>query len=169
MTRPTPIVLVVALLACHGSAPAPAPAPAEAVVAASDTVPAVTLERTPCFGRCPVYRVTVARSGLVRWEGRRFVADSGLDSVTISAGAVDSLLAELARGGYYGFEGRYMSGAPACGLYATDLPTVVSSATDGRQSQRVEHDHGCTAAPRALAALEQRIDSVAGTARWIGR
>ena len=61
-----------------------APAPRPAAEAAPTPTPRVetegdgiTLERGPCFGTCPVYTVTLSRSGAVRFEGRRFVADSG--------------------------------------------------------------------------------------------
>lgn len=159
------VLVAASLAACHSSTPAPAPAPD---AAASENTPAVTLERTPCFGRCPVYSVSISRSGLVRWEGKRFVADSGADTARITRESVDRLLAELDQAGYFGLEDRYVSGAPACGLYATDLPSAITSVDDGDRSKRIQHDHGCSEAPRQLAELEKRIDEVAGTSRWTG-
>jgi uncharacterized protein DUF6438 len=157
-----------ALFACH--APAPAPAPAERAAAADiGAAPAVTLERTSCFGTCPVYRVSISRSGLVRFEGKKHVARAGADTSRVSKGSVDSLLAELEGAGYFDFDDRYVAGARACGLYATDLPTVVTEVTDSTRSRRIEHDRGCSAAPPELSRLENRIDEVAGTARWTGR
>jgi hypothetical protein len=161
MKAPLRTVLVAsALAACHSSSPAPAPAPDEAA--------AVTLERTPCFGRCPVYSVAITKSGLVRYEGKRFVADSGADTARIDPAAVQSLLAELDRGGYFGFDDRYVSGAPACGPYATDLPGANTSVDNGDRSKEIQHDHGCSHAPAALSSLEKRIDEVAGTSKWTG-
>jgi hypothetical protein len=156
-------LIAASLAACHGSSPAVAPAPD-----GSDAAPVVTLERTPCFGRCPVYRVTISRSGLVRYEGKRFVADSGRDSARISSKAVAGLLKELERGGYYAFDEKYVAAASGCGSYATDLPSVITSVDDGKRAKRVEHDHGCSRAPQALIGLENTIDTVAGTARWVG-
>ena len=158
------ILLAASLAACHGSVPAPAPAPDAAA-----STPVISLERTPCFGSCPVYRVTITRGGVVRFVGTRFVAHPGADSAQIESAAVDSLLAELARGGFYEFDEQYVSGAPACGLYATDLPSAITSVDDGSRSKQVKHDRGCSDAPQALAALENRIDEVAGTSRWTGR
>ena len=156
------ILVAAALAACHSSTPAPAPAPA------ADESAAVTLERTPCFGRCPVYSVAIMKSGLVRYEGKRFVADSGADSARIAPAAVESLLAELDRGGYFGFDDRYVSGAPACGPYATDLPSAKTTVDDGNRSKEIQHDHGCSHAPATLSSLEKRIDEVAGTSKWTG-
>jgi hypothetical protein len=157
------VLVVATLAACHSSTPSPAPAPA-----ADDAKAVITLERTPCFGRCPVYTVAITKSGLVRYEGRRFVADSGADSARIAPEAVDSLLAELNQGGYFGFDDRYVSGAPACGPYATDLPSAITSVDDGDLSKQIQHDHGCSHAPANLASLEKRIDEVAGTSKWTG-
>jgi len=161
------ILLACSLAACHGSTPATTPAPDDAT--ARDDAPVVSLERTPCYGSCPVYRVTISRGGMVRFEGTRFVTRAGADSAQLAKEAVDSLLAELDRGGFFEFEERYVSGAPACGLYATDLPSAITSVDDGSRSKRVRHDRGCSDAPGALATLENRIDEVAGTARWTGR
>ena len=58
--------------------------------------------------------------------------------------------------------------APACGQYATDSPTVITSVTAGGRSKTIRHDYGCFDAPRELARLERLIDEVAGTARWVG-
>jgi Domain of unknown function (DUF6438) len=129
----------------------------------------VSLERGPCFGTCPVYKVTVDRSGAVRFEGRRFVADTGVSTGTASLASVDSLFAELEGAGYFGFADSYRMGQPGCERYATDLPTVITEVRLGDRAKRVEHDRGCADAPAALSVLESRIDAVAGVGRWVGR
>ena len=129
----------------------------------------VLLERRPCFGTCPVYTVTVDGSGSVRFEGRRFVADSGTSTATVPKARLDSLLAELESAGYFGFAERYGMDQAGCGRYATDLPTVVTEVRIHGRVKRVEHDHGCADAPEMLDSLERRIDEVAGVSRWVGR
>ena len=105
-----------------------APAQHPAAEAASTPTPRVetegngiTLERGPCFGTCPVYTVTLDRSGAVRFEGRRFVADSGVSTGAVPRERVDSLFAELVSSGYFGFADSYRSGDAVCTRYATDL------------------------------------------------
>ena len=149
-------------LACRPAAPA-----LHTVPAASDG--RISLERGPCFGTCPVYAVTIERSGAVIFEGRRFVTDTGTFTDSIPAVRVDSLFRELDAAGWFGFADRYAMGEPACGRFATDLPTVVTEVRMGGRSKRIEHDHGCSDAPEPLSALERRIDEVAGVSRWIGR
>jgi Domain of unknown function (DUF6438) len=129
----------------------------------------ITLERGPCFGTCPVYSVTLDGSGAVLFEGRRFVADTGISTGRVPPARIDSLVAELTAGGYFEFADRYRAGEPGCERYATDLPSVNTEVRIGGRSKRIEHDHGCMGAPQALTALEGRIDSAAGVARWIRR
>lgn len=129
----------------------------------------VSLERGPCFGTCPVYRVTIDQGGRVRFEGRRFVADTGLSTADVPAARVDSLFVELERAGYFELADSYRAGDQACRRYATDLPTVTTEVRLGPRSKRIEHDRGCADAPARLTALETRIDEVAGVQRWISR
>ena len=129
----------------------------------------ITLERTPCFGTCPVYQVSLARSGAVRFVGRQHVTTPGTAAAEIPAARVDSLLGALDRAGYFDFADAYVRDAPACGRYATDSPTVITSVIAGGRSKTIRHDYGCHGAPRELAKLERMIDDVAGTDRWTGR
>lgn len=171
--RGTLLLLFVGLAACSLGTPAPGGNPVPygdsgAPPAAADT-PVVSLERTPCFGTCPVYRVTISRSGAVRFVGKHHVTTKGAAAAEIPPTRVDGLLLELEKGGYFGFADAYVMDAPACGQYATDSPTVITSATAGGRSKTIRHDYGCQAAPGELARLERLIDDVAGTDRWTGR
>ena len=159
------VLLAVALAACARREPVATPAAEPGAVDA----PAVTLERTPCFGTCPVYTVTISRDGAVRFDGRHHVAHAGQATATIPAARVDSLLAELEAAGYLDFADDYVMDSPACGMYATDSPTVITSVTRDGVTKTVRHDRGCSAAPPELSRLEQRIDEVAETGRWTGR
>ena len=49
-------------------------------------------------------------------------------------------------------------------MYATDLPTVITSAVRDGETKTIRHDRGCSAAPPELSQLEQRIDEVVVTA-----
>jgi hypothetical protein len=170
MKRPLALVLVAALTACSPGAPAAGlpPTPYGEPGTAAGEPPVITLERTPCFGTCPVYQVAISRSGAVRYVGKHHVTQQGEATAEIPAARVDSLLRELEAGGYFGFADTYVMDAPACGRYATDSPTVITSASAAGRTKTIRHDYGCDAAPPELGRLERRIDEVAGTARWIG-
>ena len=38
---------------------------------------AITLERTACFGTCPIYTITILENGDVLYDGKDFVAVKG--------------------------------------------------------------------------------------------
>jgi hypothetical protein len=155
------VLFAVVLLACSRREQAPTVAP--------ESGPAVTLERTPCFGTCPVYSVAISRTGQVRFNGKHHVTHTGDAADSIPAARVDSLLAELDAAGYFGFADDYVMSSPACGMYATDSPTVITTVNRNGKIKTIRHDRGCSAAPPELSQLEQRIDEVAGTGRWTGR
>lgn len=160
--------LALALTACtsgRGSAPV-AERPDPAVVASSE---AITLERTPCFGSCPVYTISVSYSGAVTYDGRANVRQLGKAAGQIPQKHVEALLLELERAGYFTFASRYAPSEPTCVRYSTDSPSAISSATFRGRTKRIEHDYGCGGVPGALTLLEKRIDEVLGSDRWTGR
>jgi hypothetical protein len=152
---------------CGRREAAPSPAPSSSESAAP--TPAVTLERTACFGGCPVYTLSVSPAGEVHFEGKAHTRWLGPASAQVSQAKVDSLLYELDHAGYFSFANHYTSVSPACGRYATDSPTVITSVTLGGKTKRIVHDYGCGAAPGALVVLERRIDEVLDSGRWTGR
>jgi hypothetical protein len=131
--------------------------------------PAITLERTACFGGCPIYRLWISPTGDVTYEGKAHVRRLGTATGKIPKQRLDGLLNELEKAGYFSFAGRYTANEPACGRYATDLPSVISSVTVDGRTKRIEHDYGCGGAPGALVVLERRIDEVVASGQWTGR
>ena len=133
------------------------------------SAPAITLERTACFGGCPVYTISVSPSGEVRFEGRANVRKLGAATGRVPRERVDALLSELEQGGYFTFAERYTPPEPACGRYATDSPSAITSVTLRGRTKRVTHDYGCGGAPGALVVLERRIDEALNSGQWTGR
>jgi hypothetical protein len=168
MTRVAALVLLMHAAAC---APRQTAATSQESSPAQDPAsgPAITLERTACFGRCPVYRLAVSPTGALSYEGTANVRHIGPATGRVPADRVAALVGELERAGYFSFANRYTSAEPTCGRYATDLPSVITSVTLRGRTKRVEHDHGCGAAPGALVVLERRIDEVLGSSQFIGR
>jgi hypothetical protein len=157
------LALLVGLAAC-GHSPVPPP---QANPAAAEG--RLSLERRPCFGTCPVYTVTLERTGAVIFEGRRFVADTGTHTGSIPAARADSLFRALDAAGWFRFADRYAMGQPGCEHFATDLPSVITEVRMDGRVKRVEHDHGCGDAPAALDELERRIDEVTEVGKWVRR
>ncbi len=166
------LLLLAALVACarpaeRGEPAAPASQDASSAQgAAADTV--VTLERTPCFGTCPSYTLAILSDGTVRYYGRRFVAVEGEATARIPTDSLRALVARFEAAGYFDLQSHYVSG-DACETQMSDMPTVRTSLHVEGRAKTVTHYHGCRgfAKEQALTALENRIDAVAGTDRWI--
>ena len=128
---------------------------------------ALSLERGPCYGRCPEYLVELFDNGAVRFDGRKNVGALGEQHAAIPAADVASLLERFATGGFPAADSAYVEGSPHCGRFFTDGPSAVLSAQLGGTLKVARHDAGCMDAPQFLKTLAAQIDSVARTGRWI--
>jgi hypothetical protein len=143
--------------------------PADQSSQLATSAPVITLERTACFGSCPVYTISVSPAGDVQYEGREHVRKLGAATGKVPRERVDALLSELERGGYFTFAERYTPAEPTCGRYATDSPSAITSVTLRGRTKRVTHDYGCGKAPGALVIFERRIDEALSSGQWTGR
>jgi hypothetical protein len=164
------IALIGSLVGLPACAPRTAAAPDKPRVATAQAgTPAIVLDRTPCFGGCPVYTVTVSGEGEVTYQGRAHVRRLGTATGRIPKERVDSLLRELEGAGYFAFADLYTPAEPTCGRYATDSPSAISRVTHRGRTKAITHDYGCGSAPWALTVLERRIDEALGSSEWTGR
>jgi len=85
---------------------------------------AITLETGPCFGRCPVYAVTVRPDGRGLFTGKRFTSVSGEKPFTLTRAQYDAFAKRLAPYRPNHGEIRYAPGEANCQHAATDLPSV---------------------------------------------
>jgi len=152
------VILCIALTACSLSTPQPTPDYSSLVI---------TMERTPCFGTCPAYKLTVYGDGRAVYEGDMFVAVEGQQTTTISQDAVQELVAALENAEFFSLEDDYS--APA-----TDLPSTITTVTLGGQSKTINHYGVCgysdiDTAPKELCDLENKIDEITNSAQWVGK
>jgi hypothetical protein len=122
-----------------------------------------SLARTACYGRCPIYKVTVMRDGTVQWEGERFVKVTGKATAKLSAAAIAELVDAFKRADYFALKDKYDR------YDVTDHPSAITSFDDGTRHKTVSNYHGDRSTPERLDALEAHIDEIVGTAKWIGR
>ena len=162
------VVFAGAAWACGSRAAAPPDEPSPSA-ASADTLAAVTLYRSPCLSRCPVYTVSVTPDGEVTYSGTEGVRRLGVVRARVPPTQVAALLRELEGAGYFLLADRYRPSEPVCGRYVPDGPTVITTLRVRQRSKRIEHDHGCGGAPMALRVMESRIDEALGTGRWTGR
>lgn len=135
------------------------------VTTPTDARSSVSLERTACYGPCPVYRFTLYSDGSYVWEGRAYVSVTGIvrGSMTPKAYATAMRLLNAAR--YQEFTGRL-----ECKTLVTDNPTVEIVVADDSVRQTINHYIGCRGFPRQgdLTELEDDLDKVFRTRRFTG-
>ena len=129
-------------------------------LAAAQPIPedvVIKLERTACFGACPVYNVTIDARGNVTYNGTQFVRIAGRQTDRIPVSRVGALLETIDRIGFFELNDKYRQ-------LITDLPTTFVTVTRGGRTKVIEDYFG---APTSLKDFERQIDEAAQTARWI--
>lgn len=166
---PTLAALGLILLGLGAMTPLPpdgargAPPPAIAPFPATRGQPIViTLRRTACFGRCPIYSVEIRGDGLVTYRGERFVAVTGLRTRRVSPAAVRRLVNQFRAANFFALRDEYRA-------RVTDLPSrIVTLRIGDRSKQVVDYAGEQAGMPHAVTELEAAIDRLAGTAAWVG-
>ncbi len=114
-----------------------------------------TLERTPCFGRCPVYSIKIYESGLLLYKGQRNVQDTFCHSRQISKSELTSLKSAFAEVDFMAMKSSY----PFEERAPVDLPSCIIFFKSNNQEKTVTDHHWKS--PENLAFLERKIDSLA--------
>ncbi len=159
---------MIALAACtHAPATTPAPAAPGVIsnVAPGATPthePLATIERSGCFGWCPIYEATVFRDGMVEYRGERFVKTTGAATWTIEPREIVAIETLFAEAHYLDLKDAYTS------YDVTDMPSAVTSHTRAGRTKRVAHYAGDGSAPKALGHLESELDRLVHIEKGIG-
>jgi hypothetical protein len=138
----------------------------------------IILERSACYGSCPDYAVSVRGDETVRFStgGAAFKGTAGAVHLAyrgnnlllpgthvahVDPAAVAALVARFRKARFFGLKRSYAA-------LVTDNPTYKHTLRAGRKSKTVVDYVGTQAGmPEEVSALEEAVDDVAGTARWI--
>lgn len=151
------VILILVYGGCAGSFKDEVSLPSSSKL--NDTV--ITLERTACFGKCPVYKLTVYGSGAVIYEGKDFVRTTGKAEKTISQEQIQQLVSEFEKANYYALNDSYIK------VMITDLPYVTTSISTDGKTKNIKHYCGDTSAPEQLTKLENKIDEIVRSDQWV--
>jgi hypothetical protein len=158
-------LIFLAATACNKKKAAPADAVSIDQPHPPDLLPGktllATLERTGCYGECPVYRLTVSSDGSVVYVGTRWVKVLGRREYALSEAQLSLLESAFERA-------NFMLMRDYDHVENTDDDWAhVSFQHDGR-TKRVRHYHGDNAAPPALNGLEDELDRITDSGRFVG-
>jgi hypothetical protein len=127
----------------------------------------VVLQRTACFGTCPVYKVEIRANGQVAYTGAEFVSVKGIRHSSIPRVNVELLTAALRHVKFAQMHERYQVEQDGCVNIPTDLPSLSISVTKAGKTQNVSFYTGCqgpTVPAEELVWLSNTIDLMAQTA-----
>jgi hypothetical protein len=136
---------------------------------------AMTLERGPCYGFCPVYTVTVRGDGTVAYNGENYVATTGEQTGSVTQDEAMALLNEFYKYDYMALRPEYRDETVATlgpdGLVHVEVRSPTDMATQTVTLQlgtwkKVVVDYWN--APAGLKAIEEAIDKTANTQQWVG-
>jgi hypothetical protein len=121
----------------------------------------IVFTRTECFGTCPVYEVQIEQDGTLVYNGRKHVVVKGQRLARISAEELSALLELFRNADFFSLDDKYA-------LDVTDGPTYVTSITiDGRTKTVADYLGVSVGMPQSMTDLEQGIDRIAQTAKWV--
>jgi hypothetical protein len=131
-----------------------------------------TLERTACFGFCPVYKVSVDDRDILVFEGERYVKEAGgAVSKRLAPGSFRKLVAIAQDYDFASYDARYPNeDGDNCGAVATDLPSIEIAFDAGRFDHAVRLDQGCMGfdGRERFDEMVLKIDEVLNLDDWIG-
>jgi hypothetical protein len=120
----------------------------------------ITLSRSMCYGRCPVYKVSVSTKGIV-FDGEEFVAAKGRNTDTVDPGAVRALAKKFVAADFYSMRDAYRASVTDNSTY------TLSISIDGHKKQVVDYVGQWVGMPAVIVELEDDVDALANTERWI--
>ncbi len=123
--------------------------------------PVITMERTMCYGRCPVYKLVIYQNGRVEYHGERFVQEKGYRSDILTKNNLQHLIKEFHKAKLSSMQDGYVEQG------RTDMPSVILSFTDKKITKKIIHYLGDEKAPLELLTLEHEVDTTVNSQQWI--
>lgn len=114
----------------------------------------ISLERTPCFGRCPIYSIKIYGNGLLVYDAQKFNDTTGVFCSVISKTELETLKTHFNNSGFFQMADKYPEDAKS----PTDLPSCIVYYNNGSVQKTVTDKRFKT--PETLTGLEREIDAL---------
>ncbi len=110
----------------------------------------LTMERTPCFGKCPYYKITIMNTGKVTYDGIRFADKMGKHTKKLSTEQLSQIQNKIDAISLFEMETKYDSNI-------TDIPAVALLVVYKGRKKKIYDRYG---GPKELREFEKLIDSI---------
>lgn len=109
-----------------------------------------SINRTACYGQCPMYKATFMDNGEVFYVGKRFVENIGTYKTLISADEVNDIKAKIVEFDYFSLDSLYPTPI-------ADFPSCITEANlNGERKKVIDRRNP----PQNLKAFEKYLDSL---------
>ncbi len=151
----------------------------------------LSMKRSGCYGRCPIYDLTVQPDGKVLFEGKFWTEIIGKAEDKLTEEQLKLLTAEIEKADFLSFDDDYGFKSKNCPNIATDNASVTLNIKLNGREKTINHYLGCLendkpniqtndnsairkaedlseiVFPQSLYNLENKIDEIVETKRWI--
>ncbi len=114
----------------------------------------LSMERTPCYGRCPVYTINLYENGLLIYNAKQFTDTSGCFYRVLSKYEITEVKDRFNNSGFFKMSNQY----PEDKKTPTDLPSCILFFSNEDQQKTIIDKRWQT--PETLTALEKSVDSL---------
>ena len=147
-------LIVMSMASCSSQQPAATPS-GTVFGSKSDSV-FFSLQRTPCFGKCPAYTVRIDADGSAHYTGRSNAPREGEFSGRVDKATMQALYDRASAIGFFAFQDKY--DGPV-----TDLPSTIIRVNANGADKKVV---GRVDTPRAFKPFAAFADSLLGQVQW---
>lgn len=116
----------------------------------------MSLTKGPCFGKCPVYDLTIYKGGMAAFEGKRFVEKFGLHTKKLDKKEYRSVLQAFENADLWSMEDHYESNV-------SDISKTTISFTQKDNTKTITGD---ITRPKQLKDLEKLLVAIANSDGW---
>jgi hypothetical protein len=127
-----------------------------------DSLIFASIERTGCFGTCPIYKVNVYTSGVVVYRVTKYVPNQqpGWYKGIMEKGAMERLIEKAYEINIFSFSDRY----PDAKTQVADLPSTITYINAKGQTKRIHN--GNYQHPEELLIYERYFDELLSGTLW---
>ena len=118
----------------------------------------ISMRRTACLGRCPIYDLVLGRPGAATYNGVSLTPRTGRYRASVDSAVFEGLVQHLVDGGFFSLDTVYISAV-------TDMPTTFLCMRTAVVTRCIRHEGH--SGPPALSSLEDAVDAVAAGLTWL--
>lgn len=122
----------------------------------SDSVLA-RIQRTPCFGTCPIYTMTIYQGGYVTFHGEKFVDMEGHYEGKSDKNKLEELIESAEEVGFFQLDREYDNPR------VTDLPSTIITMAKGESFKTVINRYS---GPPSLTDFQKKFDELIKQISW---